>query len=816
MFPESKNWLDEYRHRVRLCEERPIEYTTSITDLHPPHQLPNGEMRDIDVILAIGAVWLGLIHAKIDFAYANSDLFSIARGMRMVGMYAVKGSNHFIMPLLFNEEFQALSPESEEDTAEPLEPVFSAFQRGEEEKNHENFTAAEKAKQKDPGNENKPSLSLEDQEQTQNHNGGIGHFVLAIAEKVNRDKSGAIKDTLTKKKALVRLRFMDSAEGNVDKTIIRRVARNVVRHSGWLDDTWPCFDANEEHWAEVLRQSGNRCGEHTVMNAWAHMLGITLATTRERGLGYSFYKEVRKMILLALKGQLDSLTIRAWMQHSKYAVDEPLSQLPQTQIQKPDSPNRLKNMQTVALNEDGFNEIVREIHTQEQITNQTHVTISAAVSVPLDDATTQQSAHTPTIPTSPASSQGSIAGPSGISSISGGSTGPANITPVPQASRPSPRTWRQSLDQGLAYHYALKAKNPRTTQDTRKMASIINKSSNMADYDVVMGIAPVWEGLKRLGRAEFDFAYAGMDVLVPGGSQQGVGVVGGRSRFIMPLFLSSIRAEALEDQGKGKKKIQQVGHLVLCVVELVDDHPMTVQVQIADSSPRTVHPHEVAREALEMVRDSGWLGVGGSVTGVKFRTCLRIPVPHQVGINTCGLHVILNAWAIMLGIPIHRGPLRREPSGENENDATDHNFLRQGLEIVNLALEGFMDSATIQAFFNVYGYSVEQRFGDPARAVIPVNTVGMNQDKFRRTLQKRHWIGMIASAEAKGTTFPDADIAYLFEQGLNEREARRAMSISGGDREGAARWHYEQVTDGELPKPEEALSPKTPDRAERS
>lgn len=271
MSPDSKDWLQEYRRLVKLCEERPIEYTSSITELHPPHQHPKGEMKDIDVMLAIGAVWLGLVNANTDFAYAEPDLFSFARSERMVGMRAVKGTNHFLMPLSFNVELPNLPPESEADTAEPLEPVFSAFQRGEEERYRGNAAAGQRAMQKDPGNKNKPPLSLKDQEvQNQAYKGGIGHFVLAIAEKVNKDGSSTNEEMRTNR-SLVRLRFMDSASGIVGRGTIRHVARNIVRNSGWLGDVWPCFDANEECWTKVVGQSVNRCGEHTVLNAWAYM-----------------------------------------------------------------------------------------------------------------------------------------------------------------------------------------------------------------------------------------------------------------------------------------------------------------------------------------------------------------------------------------------------------------------------------------------------------------------------------------------------------------------------------------------------------------
>ena len=814
MLADSKSWLDEYRRRIRFCEERPIKYTSSITDVHPPHQLSRYELQDIDVILAIGAVWLGLIHANTDFAYANSNLFSFARSMRMVGMHAVKGPNHFLIPLLFSEELEALTPESEQDTEEPLEPVFGAFQRGEEKKNQENFAAAEKAKRKDPGNQNHSPLSLKDQDiRTRNHKGGIGHFVLAIAEKVNRDQANVIKDFL-KQKAPVRLRFMDSSVGHTDKGTIRRAARNIVRNSGWLGDTWPCFDAREEYWTDVLEQSGNRCGEHTVLNAWAYMLEIPLAATRGRALANKSYEEVRIMIHLALRGQLDSVTIRAWMQNYDYAIHEPLSQLQQTQRQMPDLPDKLRNIQTVALNEDAFNEIINDMHMQEQATNQGHATSWGAVPVPPDVATTQQSGHAPEMATGvamPPSGRGSNADPSGTSVISGGSTASVETPQLLWAPHRSPSTWRECLDRNLAYYNALRAENPRTTQDRLKCATVIKNSSNMADYEVVLGIAPIWEGLKRLGLPEYDFTYAGLDVFAPGG-QSGLGAIGRYTRFIIPLFLSSTKAEELEDQGEGKAKVRDVGHLLLCVAELVDIHPMAVQIHVFDSRVGTVHPSQIAQATKAIIRRSRWLGAIGPEVPVVYRSYRWTRVPDQVGANTCGLHVIFNAWATMLGIPIHPSQLRRSPSRENADFATDKRFLELGLKIVNLALEGFMDSTTIQAFFNVFGYSVEQRFGDSARAVVSVNAIGMNQEKLSRTLQHRFWGHILTQAEVNPRRFPDASTTFLMAQGLSAVQAQRALSVVNGDQDRALHWHYSMDPPGELPKPEDALSPKTPDR----
>ncbi len=70
--------------------------------------------------------------------------------------------------------------------------------------------------------------------------------------------------------------------------------------------------------------------------------------------------------------------------------------------------------------------------------------------------------------------------------------------------------------------------------------------------------------------------------------------------------------------------------------------------------------------------------------------------------HSCGLYTILNAWALILGIPIQHQDLWTP--GRNAHER----FVKAGLEIVNLAMTGFISSRTIQAFMNVRGYSEEQ------------------------------------------------------------------------------------------------------------
>ena len=135
------------------------------------------------------------------------------------------------------------------------------------------------------------------------------------------------------------------------------------------------------------------------------------------------------MIHLALRGQLDNLTIRAWMQHSQYAVDESLSHLQQAELHNPAFSSQLRNMQTVALNEYAFNEVLNDIHVEEQAFNQKNADIWGAIPVGPSGAMTQQTENaTETGVTVAPSTQAPVPGISSTYSNSAGPVGPVKKT----------------------------------------------------------------------------------------------------------------------------------------------------------------------------------------------------------------------------------------------------------------------------------------------------------------------------------------------------------------------------------------------------
>ncbi|SMY26104.1 unnamed protein product [Zymoseptoria tritici ST99CH_1A5] len=59
----------------------------------------------------------------------------------------------------------------------------------------------------------------------------------------------------------------------------------------------------------------------------------------------------------------------------------------------------------------------------------------------------------------------------------------------------------------------------------------------------------------------------------------------------------------------------------------------------------------------------------------------------------CGIHTVVNAWAIALGLTITR---------TGEQPLENARFLRRGIELINLAIQGHLDSRTIEAFLRCF------------------------------------------------------------------------------------------------------------------
>jgi len=337
---------------------------------------------------------------------------------------------------------------------------------------------------------------------------------------------------------------------------------------------------------------------------------------------------------------------------------------------------------------------------------------------------------------------------------------------------PNSNAWGEILDRCLSHH--------RKQQDQAPSGDLhrIKEHSSMTIEDVVLAIATIWAALMNqnaFSEPDVGFAFASTNLFDPGEFAAGVsgcGVVGGQNRFIMPLFFppsekavfeyyNGLEAEAkskANKEGKVDTKIsgtrkprtkakrsgkcqmeEPLGHFVLAVAERNSPGSSVIRIAIRDSVGGSSDDKDmVRRKAQTLATTSGWMSLDEKASphtrlpnsqGPTRFSFVDMTVPHQpVKSASCGLSAILSAWAVMLGIPIRQNTKRRH--GKSNKD-----YLADALEIVNLALSGFMDTRTIQAWMNVYGYSERQ---DPADSEDHVNfqvtAVAMNSARWQETL----------------------------------------------------------------------------------
>ena len=228
--------------------------------------------------------------------------------------------------------------------------------------------------------------------------------------------------------------------------------------------------------------------------------------------------------------------------------------------------------------------------------------------------------------------------------------------------------------------------------------------------EVVRAIGTIWQPLLNIR----PFAF-GEDILFDICDQEYRNTVNAiacgqrHTHFIMPLNLES-DAQRKSDE---KTKTKLLSHLVLAVATKVVDDLSDVEIKIYDSLPACVDLDRIEAAAQAVVRFSRWLGTDPESAKPVERNFVpvqqRVPTPVQHGQFACGLHVVLVAWALMLGIPLHHDTCRRRNRGET---FSDRDFQTLGQDIVNRAIVGRMDSRTIQAFLNASGMSEEQDVED--------------------------------------------------------------------------------------------------------
>ena len=350
-------------------------------------------------------------------------------------------------------------------------------------------------------------------------------------------------------------------------------------------------------------------------------------------------------------------------------------------------------------------------------------------------------------------------------------------------------TWKKIMNDGLARH-----SSKRDASMNGSELHEIKSASGMTIDDVLFAVGTIWEGLRI---QDVPFAYADTNVFDPAYQQmvgregwRTFGVVGKGDRFIMPLWFppnteeiekvhkgnlekkkKGTSAKGKEDKAKAStnQSSSDLGHLLLAVAKRHPSKAKTVHIEIRDSLNEFQDPHEIRDRARELAET--WLG------GAVETSFADIAVPQQTEkSNACGFHVILNAWAVMLGIPLHQGECRRKGCGHHNT------FMKTGLQIVNLALAGFMDSRTIQAFMNVFGVSEEQDSSaveDPARP--RVDAVKMNENRLRKALERIQNNIELPSPSSSSQSFAHSLSSTDLKKAISESKVQQFIMALGSN-----------------------------------
>ncbi len=304
-------------------------------DGHSHRLVDNNASDGESITLAIAALTCGIARKGVMMNVASDVLQQTAR-FESYGhdFVCLTEPDRFLVPILLSKEIENCGSEDyDEQVPEPNKQHWKV-----------NASSGPSLNKLPP----KSQISSKAEEALQQKwTGGIGHFLLVIAERTGQD---------------VRLTFLNSLPEYVPRRdIVRRIARNIIRYSGWMGGLWPQFVG--EDWPAVAPQSGNTCGLHVVLNAWAYILSFNLRPTEE-SRSHQFYKEAREIINLALQGRMSVTNIEAWLRGKNFVVSE---EARGTLVHDTDSElHRILQAHTVRMNQRIFDDFLETVHVDEK------------------------------------------------------------------------------------------------------------------------------------------------------------------------------------------------------------------------------------------------------------------------------------------------------------------------------------------------------------------------------------------------------------------------------------------------------------------
>ena len=483
---------------------------------------------------------------------------------------------------------------------------------------------------------------------------------------------------------LVRFIFFQSGAGKASRH--RRDVRAIVKYCGWLpEDSDPRFVNSLDQWVTaptaVRYNDVDTAAHHVVLNAWAYMLDIPISKAMRdlnKEAAKEFYSTLQSLMNMAYCGRLDRELVRAFMHEYGYA-EKTINPGGERRTQDTHQRELLEHARSVLINPQIFAVILAMLHEDP---NTRHIETTFPPAILLD----------PSIGPVPP-----VLGPTvprvGLPPTNNGTA---------RSNAKAATSWRQILDNNLRI-FERKAralpKGDESVNDRRRIT--VSDNHYYGNTEVEAAIHCLWYPLLKQQLHPFAMGTGttyGQRSLNLAKSYRNW-TVGDRSMpFIMPI---RGKLPTFEDAFGANPGM----HWILAIAEMDKTVDQQVNIRILNSYKRATAAMRKATE--EIVRYSGWLGVESDrLAPLEFKVLTFThdtpTVPEQHEKLSCGFHVVMSAWAIMLGIPIHPHRKLRKYGTERAE------FYKMGTRVINCALAGCMNSRTMQALLNEYGFSIDQ------------------------------------------------------------------------------------------------------------
>ncbi|KAL8790064.1 MAG: hypothetical protein Q9213_000766 [Squamulea squamosa] len=369
----------------------------------------------------------------------------------------------------------------------------------------------------------------------------------------------------------------------------------------------------------------------------------------------------------------------------------------------------------------------------------------------------------------------------------------------------------------------------RRDQDPNTDYHQLESWADLVDEDVVLGIATVWDAVvTNIGRP-FAFNDHNQYGIVrsafedkDGKRAKVLAAVHGPHDLLIPMVMDGYYISPPNSAGfppnedpndrttppptavgdNPKEYKGRNGHTILAVAQLVakdEANGDQVRMIVMDSYPGYKPTERIENNVVKTIRRIGWLRMDKDGNQSENRDNpprviekKQLRVPYQVSVNSCGIHTILNAWRYMLELPELNRNVRlhgKQYLTEKQADEEESEFIEGALRMINLALAGYMDLLTIQAFFNYYGLCRLQDPDSPVdRQSSQIMTRQMKESTLLEILDDARANRRPSAATPKESAFPEAAVRRVREVApdCTYSKAEKYLEIAKGDAEEAA------------------------------